>query len=258
MIRVPILMYHAVDDDPAAACVRPSRFEEQMAYLSKAGYVSVDLDAVHDYLSQGATLPQKPIVITFDDGYRDNVEIAYPILKKYGMCATIYLATGHLGYSNRWNAGDGVAQRPLLTWEEVCSAAGNPILSFQAHTCSHPKLTRIPPDQVREELGRSKQMIEERLGRECHHFAYPYGDYDDTVRDAAEEAGFLTACTTRWGHNRPGDDLFSLYRIGVRNGDSLRDFKRILGEPPPLWKYYWLRLRAKVAGKPDGDGKSAW
>ena len=247
MIRVPILMYHSVDDDSAAACVRPDRFREQMAYLKGAGYEAVDLDAVHGYMTGRATLPGKPIVITFDDGYRDNVEIAYPILKDYGMCATIYLATGHLGYTNRWNAAEGVTQRPLLTWEEVRVAANDPLLSFQAHTRTHPRLSTLPLNQAREELALSKQVIEEQLGRPCHHFAYPYGDFNDAVRDAAEEAGFHTACSTRWGHNRPGDDLFSLYRIGMSNGDSLKDFKRILGEPPPLWKYYWLRIKARFS-----------
>jgi peptidoglycan/xylan/chitin deacetylase (PgdA/CDA1 family) len=250
-------MYHSVDDDSAAACVRPGRFEEQMAYLHKTGYEAVDLDAVCGFMIQGASVPRKPIAITFDDGYRDNLQKAHPILKKYGICATIYLVTDQIGFSNRWNKGDGVTQRPLLSWEEVRSAAADPILSFQAHTCSHPKLTSIPPHQVREELGRSRKMIEDRIGMTCHHFAYPYGDYNRAVRDLAEEAGFRTACSTRWGHNRRGDDLFCLFRIGVSNGDSLRDFKRILGEPPPLWKYHWLRLKKKLAGRSSGNAEAA-
>lgn len=255
MIRVPILMYHSVDDDSSAACVRLRRFEEQLAYLRRSGYEAVDLDAVYGYMTLGTSLPRKPIVITFDDGYRDNLENAYPILKTHGMRATIYLVAGYLGSSNRWNAPDGVPQRPLLSWEEVCAHANDPLLSFQAHTCSHPKLTRIPLNQVREELGKSKQMIEERLGRACFHFAYPYGDYNSVVRDAAREIGFRTACSTRWGHNRAGDDLFCLFRIGVGNGDSLRDFKRILGEPPPLWKYYWLRFKERIADRSKGIEK---
>jgi peptidoglycan/xylan/chitin deacetylase (PgdA/CDA1 family) len=257
VIRVPMLMYHSVDDDSAAACVRPHRFEEQLAYLRRSGYESVDLDALHGYMTQSVALPRKPIVITFDDGYRDNLERAYPILKKYGMCATVFIVTNYLGHSNRWDTPNGIHQRPLLSWEEVCAVADDPLISFHAHTCSHPRLTRIPLDEVREELAGSKQMIEDRLGRACHHFAYPYGDYDRVVRDAAEEAGFRTACSTRWGHNQPGDDLFSLFRIGVGNRDSLRDFKRILGEPPPRWKYYWLRLKRRVAGRSSGNGKPA-
>ena len=90
MIRIPILMYHSIDDSLAAACVRPKCFEEQMAYLKHVGYEAVDLDAVFSYMTIGVSLPSKPIVITFDDGYRDNMENAYPILKKYGMCATIF------------------------------------------------------------------------------------------------------------------------------------------------------------------------
>jgi peptidoglycan/xylan/chitin deacetylase (PgdA/CDA1 family) len=249
MIRVPILMYHSVDDDSAAACVYPKRLEEQLSYLRKSGYEAVDLDAVHKYLTQGESVPQKPIVITFDDGYRDNLENAYPILKKYGLCATIYLVTGNIGSSNRWNAPRGIRQRPLLNWNEICSLADDPLLSFQAHTCTHPKLTHIHPDQAREEMAGSKHAIEDRLGRACRHFAYPHGDYNNTVRNAAEEVGFLTACSTRWGHNCPGDDLFTMFRIGVGNRDSLGDFKRILGEPPPMWKYYWLRFKKRVAGK---------
>lgn len=245
MIRIPILMYHSIDDSSAAACVTPKRFEEQMAYLRRVGYQAVNLDAVCGYMAQNASQPFKPIVITFDDGYRDNLEKAYPILMKYEMCATIFLATDHLGFSNRWNAGEGVPQRPLMTWEEIREAAKEPLFSFQSHTSSHPKLTRIPISQVREEMLRSKQVIEDRLGRPCYHFAYPYGDFNEDVKKVAEETGYRAACSTRWGHNRPGDDLYSLYRIGIRNEDRLRDFKRVLGGPPPLWKYYWLRFKAK-------------
>jgi peptidoglycan/xylan/chitin deacetylase (PgdA/CDA1 family) len=245
VIRVPILMYHSVDDDSAAACVRPRRLDEQLAYLQKAGYAAIHLDALFAHMTEGSSMPPKPIVITFDDGYQDNLQKAQPILKKYGMCATIYLVTDLMGLSNRWNERDGTPQRPLLSWEEVRSAANDPSLSFQAHTCSHPRLTRIPPKQAREELGRSKKSIEDQLGMACRHFAYPYGDYNQAVRDSAEEAGFHTACSIQWGHNRRGDDRLCLFRIGVGNRDSLRDFKRILGEPPPLWKYYWLRLKTR-------------
>jgi peptidoglycan/xylan/chitin deacetylase (PgdA/CDA1 family) len=245
MIRIPILMYHSIDDSSAAACVRPKRFEEQLAYLKRVGYEAVDLDAVYRYMTEGASISLKPIVITFDDGYQDNLKNAYPLLKKYGMCATIFLATDHLGASNLWNAVEGVPQRPLMTWEEIREAARESLFSFQSHTSSHPKLTRIPISQVREEMLRSKQIIEDRLGRPCHHFAYPYGDFNDDVKKVAEETGYRTACSTRWGHNRPGDDLYSLYRIGISNENRVPDFKRVLGGQPPLWKYYWLRFKAK-------------
>lgn len=242
-------MYHSVDKDHVAACVWPERFEEQVAYLVKAGYTSVHMDAVYDYLAHGASIAQKPVVITFDDGYRDNLEKAYPVLKRYGMCATIFLPTGHLGFSNRWNAAAGGKQRAIMTREEVRTAAKDPMLSFQAHTCTHPKLTQIPIEQARAELMRSRDVIEDLLGKACHHFAYPYGDFNQAVRDAAEEAGFHTACTVRWGHIRQGDDRFTLYRIGVGNKDTLSDFKRILGEPTPIWKYYWLRMKSVVKPK---------
>ena len=245
MIRIPILMYHSIDDSSAAACVRPKRFEEQLAYLKRVGYEAVDLDTVYRYMTEGASISLKPIVITFDDGYQDNLKNAYPLLKKYGMCATIFLATDHLGASNRWNAVEGVPQRPLMAWQDIREAIRDSLLSFQAHTCSHPKLTHIPISQAREEMLKSKETIEDRLGRPCHHFAYPYGDFNETLITVARKAGFRTACSTRWGHNRPGDDLYSLYRIGIRNEARLSDFKRALGGPPPLWKYYWLRFKAK-------------
>jgi peptidoglycan/xylan/chitin deacetylase (PgdA/CDA1 family) len=245
-------MYHSVDDDSSGACVRPKRFDEQMAYLRRSGYNCIDLDTLYHHMTQRASLPARPLVITFDDGYRDNVEKALPILKKYDMRATIFLTTDHIGFDNRWVATEGIPLRPLLAWDEVRSAAAECILSFQAHTCSHPRLTQIPREQVRQEMTRSKHIIEERLGKPCRHIAYPYGDFNDEVRDVAQESGFRTACSTRWGHNRQGGDLFSLYRIGVRNGDSLSDFKRILGGPPPLWKYYWLRLKRRYLGRHEG------
>ena len=246
MTRIPILMYHSIDDSSSAACVRPKRFEEQLAYLKRVGYEAVDLDTVYRYMTEGASISLKPIVITFDDGYQDNLDNAYPVLKKYGMCATIFLATDYLGATNRWNEAEGVTQRPLMAWEDIRQALKSPLLSFQPHTCSHPKLTHIPLAQARQEILRSKQAIEDQIGTSCHHFAYPYGDFNGPVMELAKEVGYRTACSTRWGHNRRGDDLYSLYRIGIRNEARLSDFKRALGGPPPLWKYYWLRLRARL------------
>ena len=250
MTRVPILMYHAVDDSPAGACVHPHRFAEQLAYLKRAGYQTIHLDELYGSLIHGSALPAKPLVITFDDGYRDNLQVAWPLLRQAGFKATIFLATGHLGSSNRWNAADGVPQRPLLDWDEVIEAAREPQLSFQPHTHSHPRLTRIPPAQADEELRRSKETLEQRLGKACPHLAYPYGDYNRAVRDLAEQAGYHTACTVQWGHNRAGQDPLALFRIGIRNQDRLADFKKSLGEPPPLWKYYWLRAKQFGRGEP--------
>ncbi len=244
MIRIPILMYHSVDDSLAAACVHPEHFEQQLAYLKRVGYQAIDLDVVFSYMTEGGALPLKPVVITFDDGYRDNLKNAFPILKKYNMRATIFLATGYLGHSNGWCAADGVTQRPLMTWKEVNEAAKESLLSFQPHTCSHPKLTKIPVPQVREELVRSKLIIEDKLGRSCHHFAYPYGDFNEIVRSIVEEVGFRTACSVRWGRNQRGDDLFALYRIGIRNQDKLSNFKRAMGEKPSPLKYYWQRIKS--------------
>lgn len=111
MIRILILMYHSIDDSSAAACVAPKRFGAKVAYLKQVGYQAVNLDAVcklygagsfptfETNCCSGCFVPQR--VITFDDGYRDNLEKAYPILKKYEMCATIFLPTDHLGFSNR-------------------------------------------------------------------------------------------------------------------------------------------------------------
>ena len=246
-MRIPILMYHSVDDSPDNACVRPQRFKEQIAYIKDAGYNAIDLDALYNYLTVGTALQSKPIVITFDDGFRDNIENAYPILKKYGMCFTIFLPTDHIGFSNRWNAAEGIAQRQLLTWEEIKLLSDDPLVSFNAHSCSHPKLTRIPLSQVRDELDKSKKTIEDRVGKPCRHFAYPYGDSNETVHRVAMETGFLTACTTQWGHNRRGGNLFALCRIGISNKDNLSAFKRVLGEPMPMWKYYYHRLKARLS-----------
>jgi peptidoglycan/xylan/chitin deacetylase (PgdA/CDA1 family) len=241
-------MYHSVDDSSDRACVRPQRFEEQIAYLKKAGYHAVNLDAVYSYLTGETSLPTKIVVITFDDGFRDNMENAYPVLKRYGMCFTIFLPTDHIGLSNRWNAAEGVPQRQLLTWEEIRLLANDPLVCFSAHSCSHPKLTHIPVKQVRDELSRSKKIIEDHLSRQCYHMAYPYGDFNEAVCHIAMETGFHTACTMRWGHNRSGCDLFALYRIGISNQDRLSDFKRVIGEPLPIWKYYWKRIKAKLNG----------
>ena len=223
-VRVPILMYHHIavpppdaDDVRRALSVTPQDFEDQLRYLKKAGYHSITLRDLIYSLTIGQRLPRKPIVLTFDDGYRDNYAHAYPLLEKYGFVGTFFLVTapidqGHEGY---------------LSWDQVkeMSADG---MEFEPHTYTHPDLTGQPVDYVVWQIMASKEAIEERTGKTARFFAYPSGKYDQQVVDVLRSAYFWGAVTIIQGTQQSSWQPFELKRIRIRGSDTLDDFVRKL------------------------------
>src|SRR5262249_10543109 len=155
--RVPILLFHHIDQQLGKWHVSPRRFEQDLAYLSKAGYHTISLDTYMDALQKGAALPDKPIILTFDDGYRDNYDNAFPLLKKYGMTGTFYIVTGRVGNKN------------FVTWDDL-TAMHNAGMEIGAHTVDHPFLTRLPPLTAFGEIWLSKLALEVHLGIPIHTF----------------------------------------------------------------------------------------
>lgn len=225
-MKIPILMYHQIDAPPARGTplrgliVAPASFRWQMHMLKLMGYHGVSMRELEPYLNgekQG-----KVVGITFDDGYQNNLHHALPILQEFGFTATCYGVSGMIGGTNAWDRGK-VAEKPLMTREDwkTWSAAG---MDIGSHTCSHAKLTELPPDQARDQIVRSRQELEDATGCEVRHFCYPYGWYSAEHAQMAQEAGYATATTTQRGRAQPGHDRYTLPRIMVARATNPLQF----------------------------------
>jgi len=214
-MKALIICYHCIKDEPWPH-LRPAKvadFESQMQYLAKA-YNPISLETMAQHLREGTPLPAKAIAVTFDDGYLDNYENAYPILQQYGVPATIFLTTGFIetGEIPAWDKEYYTAEKALmLSWAQVREMSDSGI-SFGSHTLTHPFLTRIPPEQVQREIRLSKDIIEQQIGKPVTTFSYPSGDFDSDTIGIVKEVGYSAAVTTIAGHNGAHDDIHALKR----------------------------------------------
>jgi peptidoglycan/xylan/chitin deacetylase (PgdA/CDA1 family) len=221
---VPILMYHQLTPRPAPEfrryAITPRRFAAQMACLSLMGYRAVGLDAV---LERRHALPRRPVVITFDDGIEGCCEYAMPVLKARRFTATFYVVAGLVGQRSRWTRSEIGIELPLMDWPAVrmLAAAG---FDVGSHTMTHPRLPTLSPAACRDELAASRRLLEDRLGHEVPHLAYPFGAFDASVRSVAADAGYRSACSTRPRLATADDDPLALPRLNMYGHDSLLDF----------------------------------
>jgi len=214
---VPILMYHKVGRRPLRArlkglYVSPSRFVRQMEELHAAGFATGALGEV----AAGTAAPGRTVVLTFDDGFRNVLENTLPVLAAHGFQATQFLVADFLGKNNEWDLRNGETPEPLMDAAQVREwlAAGHQIGS---HSRRHPCLIRLSVRDAREEIAGSKKKLEDLFGVSIAHFCYPYGDWNERVRDVVLEAGYQTASTTRFGINTPATPPLALHRIFVRH-----------------------------------------
>lgn len=227
---LPILTWHSLGNRPRGARLKglylPTRlFRRQLAELRAAGFESTLPPRSDADLSRPGR-----VVLTFDDGCRNVLEHGLPILCETGFRAVQYLVADLIGRTSEWQARDGGVAEPLMDEAQIRDwlAAGQWIGS---HTCTHPWLTRLPPDRASEEITASRKKLEDRFGVPVRDFCYPYGDFDPHIRDLVAEAGYLSAVTTQPGVNPPGTDLLALRRFTARYASRrLRDV--------------WRRLRA--------------
>jgi peptidoglycan/xylan/chitin deacetylase (PgdA/CDA1 family) len=229
---IPILLYHSIAENVAPDyrrwAVTPAAFAAQLAYLRQEGYHALTVtELAHCLTTSPATLPTKPVVITFDDGLADFYTGALPLLQDYGFPATLYITTGYVEGKSRWLTAVGEGERTMMSWAQIAELPAHAI-ECGAHTHSHPQLDTLPRRQADYEIHHSKRLLEEKLGRPVTSFAYPHGYHDKAVQQMVRDAGFTAACGVKDAISRPDDDRFGLARIIVAGDTSLPHFANLL------------------------------
>ena len=221
-----VIYYHRIDDEQHRSCVTPRAFAEQMAHLRSEGFNVVPLAAMRAHLDARTPFPARTVAVTFDDGFADNYTAAFPVLAKHALPATIFLAAGFIGGDDLPVLRDRSGIRPL-TWDQVREMARGGV-AFGAHTMTHRSLTGLPPDELRQEIEQSRDVVAERVGAPADTLCYPRGHVDERVAQATRDAGFAIACTTLPGSVPADTDPFLLHRTFVARDDTLHDFARKL------------------------------
>lgn len=219
---VPVLLYHKRDRPPKDARVRGGytplrRFEKQMAYLKKQGFSFYTASKLIEHYREHGHFPPSALTLTFDDGWKDNYTNAFPVLKRLGIPATIFIIPSCIGTVSDKAQAEGESGRAHLSREEILLMAEHGI-EFGSHSLNHRLLHEIPTAEARFEIEESKRQIEALLQKPCKVFAYPAGFFTEEARRIVEEAGHIAAFSTRYGpESHP--DIYALNRIEILRRD---------------------------------------
>jgi peptidoglycan/xylan/chitin deacetylase (PgdA/CDA1 family) len=239
--RISILMYHQVGRFEPMRAHRANycdagRFARQMGLLARGGFNVIDLDTALRCLRGFQPTPARAVVLTFDDGYRNFMEHAMPVLRRHGFPAAVYAISGCLGTRMRWHDADPSREKPpLMTGAELRAIATQGI-TIGSHGVSHAKLAECSPEQQRRELTDSRAALSDLLGSEVRHLCYPFGSFAAETVQAAAEAGYQSATTCLRGAATVEDHPLVLPRKAISFGDDLIGF--------------WWKLAVKHAPKP--------
>lgn len=218
-IKVPMLMYHYIGNNPDpkdlardTLSVTPDKFEEQIKYLKENGYQTTTLDTLYAALRKTVVLPEKSVILTFDDGYIDFYYNAFPILQKYNTRATVFIPTGLMG------------QKSYLTWEQIRQMQNSGLMSFEAHSVHHLDLTSLSPEVLWYEITESKKVLEAQLGMPVNFIAYPHGNSNSYVIEAVKKAGYAGALGTWPEKIQSEGTMFNMPRLRINQSVDLKTF----------------------------------
>jgi peptidoglycan/xylan/chitin deacetylase (PgdA/CDA1 family) len=217
---VTILCYHRFGPIKSKMVMTPEDFDKQMTYLKKNGYRVISLSNIHSFLKGDSVLPQRAIVITIDDGYRSSYDIAYPILKKHGFPATLFVYSDFIGSTD------------ALSWSEIKEMVNSGLIDIQPHSKTHTSLTKQLPNEdlsgrlerIDEEIRIPTHQIRKMLGLPLHTFAYPFGDTDDFLISKLKSANYKAAVTVHAGGNTAFAYPFKLKRTMIYGNRDMSTF----------------------------------
>ena len=234
-MSLPILTYHAVEaseqewksipQNRLVYLIKRDLFTRQMRYLADQGFCTILMEDVIAAGQGCCTLPDRALCLTFDDGSASDYQVAFPILRQFGLKATFFIVTGRVGTPG------------YVTWEQLqeMSAEG---MSIQSHSHTHPFMSQCTAVELEVELSQSRAILEERLRTAVEVFAAPGGDWNEQCRLAARGAGYQAVCTSRAGINAGTINLEGLERLSVRRTDSFEQFVSFVTlDKRALWRY---------------------
>nr|WP_323017124.1 polysaccharide deacetylase family protein [Castellaniella sp.] len=254
---VPVLMYHHVRPGGGMIATTPEHFEDQLRWFARRGYRSLSTAEFLHHLQQGGA-PRRSMLITFDDGYLDNWVYAAPLLRRYGMQATVFIVTGWVGQGPvrpqltdgerlpdtpehrecERRIDQGRADEVILRWSEILALREQGVMEFHSHTHTHTRWDQLDAaaknTHMRAELTQSRGCLQQHLGEVSDQLCWPQGYFDEDYVRIAQETGFRYLYTTRaFGRNRQGTDPASIFRFAVRDtsGASLGRRVRVAAHP---------------------------
>ena len=243
--RIPILLYHSITADARPSyrpnTVDPGLFRAQMESIAEAGLAT---PTISDLIARG-TRDGRVVALTFDDGFKEMMDTALPILQANGLTATAYIVTGLVGSTSRWLDGHGEGHRPLMSWAEIRNLAQAGV-EIGAHGHRHVPLDVLSQRQAAEEISRSRRSLEDALGFSVKSFAYPYGFHSAETKQLVAREGFTSACGVRHAFSHQADDPYGLARVVVAAGTPMnvfQDWIRGQGSLPTSWPGERLRTR---------------
>ena len=259
--RVPVLMSHDVIADradalPGSLSISADVFARQMDWLKRRGYRAITPSQWLQWCKVAQPLPRKPVIITFDDGYTTLAANAFPVLKRCGFAATVYVVTAEMGGTNRWDREQLFPQRDLLSADEIRRVRGEGV-EFAPHSRTHAHLLNCTTEQMRSEICGSATDLMAVTGVRADSFAYPYGEYDELV---ARETGacFPAAFTCEEGLNALNTHPLRLRRTMVQPGDSMLGFMcriRLGWNPIAHYAWAWKSMMLSLIGHPSRESE---
>jgi peptidoglycan/xylan/chitin deacetylase (PgdA/CDA1 family) len=267
---VPILMYHSVSTSTNPLfrrwAVPAEMFDEHLSYLSQSQYTPITItDLVLARSNTGAALPDRPVVLTFDDAYEDFYASAFPALARHGFVATLYVPTAYVGGMSAWLRQEDETLRPMTTWTQLDEMSGAGI-ECGGHSHAHMQMDAVPLAVADADIRWCKATLEDHLGKEIRSFAYPHGWTTTAVKRLVQSAGFTSACAVKNMLSSPLDDAFELARLVVTGDMNTADIAQLLTRQVtpleetlrnvarPLWRFVprsraWLRSYLSPAAK---------
>lgn len=229
-VRCLALLYHHVGphrpDIYPDLSIAPGLFERQISWLARNGYTGIRPAQWLAWLQTGATLPKKPVLLTFDDAYADIAEFALPTLRRYGFGASVFVVTARVGSTNTWDELQGYARLPLMTATQIREWAMQDI-EFGAHSRTHAHLPELDDDALSDEIVGSRDELASLLGTSVTAFAYPFGEYSDAARRIVA-ANYCLGFSCLGGFNHAATDPFLLHRIYLKSHHSMPAFALIM------------------------------
>ncbi|MCG6551091.1 MAG: polysaccharide deacetylase family protein [Candidatus Magnetominusculus sp. LBB02] len=219
-----VLTYHNIGRPPRGAkphglYVSPEAFRLQMSYLKAAGFNVVSLDEIMDFIN-GRSQPRRPgkrlVALTFDDGFQDFSDNAWPVLKSFGFAATVFVIAELAGGENLWDCDSLNVRKKLLSWETIAMLKEDGAI-FASHGMTHTSLSSLTGEALRAEVAGSKAILEEKLDQRIDYFCYPYGDYNEETAEAVKASGYRAAFTTVKGCVFQADNPYTIRRVSIKS-----------------------------------------